>query len=68
MFWFSKTLFVERGIFIWIYFIVNLFGLDSAHPELFETWNIYGIKIQFIMCRVRVFEQIFATGYTLQMF
>ena len=42
---------------------MNLFRLDSAHPELFETWNIYGIKIQFIMRRVRVFGQIFVTGY-----
>ena len=46
-----------------MYFIVNLFGFDSAHPELFETWNTYGIKIQFVMRGVRVFGQIFATGY-----
>ena len=30
---------------------------------LTETWNIYGIKIRFIMRGVRVFGQIFATGY-----
>ena len=42
---------------------MNLFRLDSAHPEVFETWNICGIKIQFVMRGFRVFGQIFATGY-----
>ena len=51
-----------RRIFelIWTYYIVNLFELDLVDSDeiylSLETWNVYGIKIQFNIRGVRVFD------------
>ena len=46
--------------YIWTYFIVNLLELDFVDSALdllsFETWNVYGIKIQCNIRGVRVFD------------